>query len=380
MDCRCTLHDTGDQSDGTPAHAGRADGDGKPFVRERGRNLPEAINIWGVGRVVVSFLGGLWLTMASARMQTAHPGSTEARRLAASLPRLHSLVVSQRGVTVFEHYARGHGPNRPANIKSASKSVIATLVGVALDRALIKSVHEPLIRFFPELGRDPNRRKQAITIEDLLTMRSGLQSTSGPNYGPWVRSGNWVTYALARPLIADPGSTMQYSTGSSHVLSALLARVSRTSTWAFAQSSLGKPLGIQIPRWPQDPQGIYFGGNDMLLTPRQMLAFGELYRNKGQLNGRQIVSEKWVETSCVPRTTSLFDPGRQYGYGWWIDVIGGHQACYAWGFGGQFILVFPELEVVIAATSSTAVSDERRGYRGELLALIVHVIGSIEGS
>src|SRR5690606_20878602 len=107
--------------------------------------------------------------------------------------------------------------------------------------------------------------------------QSGLESTSGRNYGAWVQSRNWVRDALRRPLVVPPGTRMEYSTGTSHLLSALLTRVTKKSTWAFAQETLAKPLGFSLPRWPQDPQGIYFGGNDMLLTPRQMVAFGELY-------------------------------------------------------------------------------------------------------
>jgi CubicO group peptidase (beta-lactamase class C family) len=238
---------------------------------------------------------------------------------------------------------------------------------------LIEGVGQPIAAFFPELNKDPDRRKRAITVEHLLTMRTGLESTSGRNYGRWVTSRNWVAHALARPMVSDPGTAMQYSTGTSHVLSALLTRVTKTNTWQFAQSALAKPLGIQLARWPQDPQGIYFGGNDMLLTPRQMVAFGELYLHRGRANGQQVVPAAWVDTSCVPRTSSRFDPGREYGYGWWIDDVGGHAACYAWGYGGQFILVFRELELVVAVTSSTADSDERRGYRREVLTLVGHL-------
>jgi CubicO group peptidase (beta-lactamase class C family) len=294
----------------------------------------------------------------------------ELRRLAATLPRLHSLVVAHRGEVVFEHYGRGYSATRPANVKSASKSIISALIGIAIERGLIKGVDQRAADFFPELARDQGARKRAITVEHLLTMRSGLESTSGQNYGRWVTSRNWVAHALARPLVADPGMTMQYSTGTSHILSALLTRVTKTSTWQFANAALGKPLGIQIARWPQDPQGIYFGGNDMLLTPRQMVAFGELYLNEGRVKGQQVVPERWVKTSCVPRTSSRFDPGREYGYGWWIDEVGGETACYAWGYGGQFILVFEDLDLVVTATSSTSESDERRGYRRELLRMI----------
>jgi CubicO group peptidase (beta-lactamase class C family) len=285
-------------------------------------------------------------------------------------PQLRSLLVSWRGELIAEHYAPGVSGSRPANVKSVSKSVIAALVGIAIERRLIKSVREPIGTYFPELRRDADRRKQAITVEDLLTMRSGLESTSGRNYGAWVRSRNWVRAALAQPMVSEPGSTMEYSTGSSHLLSAILTKVTGVSTWQFAQEALAKPLGISLARWPQDPQGIYFGGNEMLLTPKQMLAIGELYLERGNSNGRQIVPASWVDASCVPRTTSAWDSDREYGYGWWIQELSGGTPCFAWGYGGQYIFVFRELNLVVTATSSTTVSEERRGHRRRLFELI----------
>ena len=216
------------------------------------------------------------------------------RAAAESLPRLHSLLVSHRGGLVFEYYARGHGAARLANIKSASKSVISTLVGIAIERKLIPDLDTPIVRWFPELRTDADTRKQAITIEDLLTMRSGLASTSGGNYGRWVTSANWVRHALSRPMVSDPGTSMEYSTGTSHILSAILTKVSKASTHAFAVETLATPLGITLARWPRDPQGIYFGGNEMLMTGRQMIAFGELYRSRGRAGGRQVVPAEWV--------------------------------------------------------------------------------------
>ena len=263
-----------------------------------------------------------------------------------------------RGELVAEHYAPGVRASGLANVKSVSKSIIAALVGIAIDRGLIKSVDAPIATYFPELRKDPDRRKQAITIEDLLTMRSGLESTSGENYGPWVRSRNWVRFALAQPMVSEPGGAMEYSTGSSHLLSAILTEVARKSTWQFAQEALAKPLGITLARWRQDPQGIYFGGNEMLLTPKQILTIGELYLGRGRHNGRQIVPASWVDTSCVPRTTSAWDPDRHYGYGWWIQDFNGGTACFAWGYGGQYIFVFRDLDLVVTATSST---DGERG-------------------
>jgi CubicO group peptidase (beta-lactamase class C family) len=309
-------------------------------------------------------------TQTVAAQAPARPDLAGARTEAADLPRLHSLLVSWRGDLVLEHYARGFRPARLANIKSASKSIISTLVGIAIDRGLIPGVDTPIVTWFPELRRDPDPRKRAITIEDLLTMRSGLESTSGGNYGPWVKSRNWVAYALTRPMVGDPGGDMEYSTGTSHLLSASLTKATKKSTWAYAQEVLARPLGITLAQWPRDPQGIYFGGNEMLMTPRQMLRIGELYLNQGRAGGKQIVPEAWVRESCRPRTRSRFDPDRGYGYGWWTRDFNGHEACFAWGYGGQYILVFRDLDLVVVATSSTAVGDERRGHRRMLFDLI----------
>jgi CubicO group peptidase (beta-lactamase class C family) len=306
---------------------------------------------------------------------------TSARAAAAALPQLHSLVVSDRGQVAFEYYARGHSASRPANVKSASKSVISTLVGIAIQRKLIPSVREPIVGYFPELRKDRDPRKQKITVEDLLTMRSGLESTSGQGYGRWVSSRNWVRYALDRPMVSDPGTAMEYSTGTSHILSAILTKATRRSTHQFATDALAKPIGIALARWRRDPQGIYFGGNEMLMTPRQMIEYGELYLNRGRAGDRQVVPAEWVDTSCVPRTRSRWDPDREYGYGWWIQDFDGHRACFAWGFGGQYIFVFRDLELVIAVTSSTAVSDERHGYRRQLFDLIeTHVLPVAHGT
>ena len=298
------------------------------------------------------------------------PDFSSARTAAASLPQLHGLVISHENTRVFEYYAPKYSATRLANIKSASKSIIAALVGVAIDRKLIRSVDEPIVRWFPELKKDKDPRKQAITIEDLLTMRSGLASTSGENYGSWVTSRNWVRYALDRPMVSDPGTSMEYSTGTSHILSAILTKVTKRSTHQFAQEALGQPLGIRLARWPRDPQGIYFGGNEMLMTPRQMIEVGELWLHGGRVGKQQIVSEAWVDVSCRPVTRSRWDRDREYGRGWWIQDFGGHRACFAWGYGGQYIFVFRELDLVVAITSSATVSEDRWGYRRQLFNLL----------
>ena len=295
----------------------------------------------------------------------------DAHEAALRLPRLHSLLISHRGELVFEEYYNGADSQRPANMKSASKSVISALIGIAIDEGHIKSVEDPITKYFPEYifnQTDPD--KQLITIENLLTMQSGLETTSNRNYGKWVLSENWVEFVLNQPLVAKPGTRMLYSTGSTHLLSAILTRASGINTKEFAQKHLASQLGYSMSYWSRDPQGIYFGGNDMEMTPRQMLAFGELYLNKGVHEGRQIIPTNWVKESYRPHVLSPRGQGRYYGYGWWLRDLAGMLVPVAWGYGGQLIFVVEPMDLVVVATSDSTPGRTRRGHLGRLYNLV----------
>jgi len=323
-----------------------------------------------VARLLISCLV-LTASLAAVRPSAAQ-ALDPAVKAASELPRLHSLIVRHRGQVVLERYFNGRKATSLANVKSVSKSIIAALVGIAVDRKIVR-LDDPVAKYLGDAmpGSDPAKR--AITIEDLLTMRSGLESTSSRNYGAWVQSSNWVRHALARPLVTKPGTDMIYSTGNSHLLSAVLAKATGTSTWQFAQEALAKPLGFSLAQWPRDPQGVYFGGNDMLLTPRQMLSIGELYLNQGKVDSRQVLSEGYVKETFVPRGRSRIS-GREYGYGWWIREMAGHQTFYAWGFGGQYIVLVPSADLIVISTSASTVAEERRSHRRSVEDIIEYLI------
>jgi CubicO group peptidase (beta-lactamase class C family) len=320
----------------------------------------------------------LLFTLALAGLSLPEQPSLDAvARAAAEVPRLHSLLVSHNGIVVLERYLNGRRATQHANVKSVSKSVISALVGIAIEQKHIPGVREPIDTYFTAHLRDPkDAAKRAITIEDLLTMRSGLESTSGRNYGAWVTSKHWVRFALSRPLETRPGAEMEYSTGNTHLLSAVLTQATKRSTWQYAQEVLAKPLGFSLARWPQDPQGVYFGGNDMLFTPRQLIAFGELYLNRGRHGDRQVVPARWVDDSLIPRGRSDFND-QLYGYGWWMREFAGEQAFFAWGFGGQYVFVIPRLQLVVVTTSSTATGEERRGHRRTIFGLLEQTIAAV---
>lgn len=296
-------------------------------------------------------------------------------RRAENMSRIKSLLVSRNGELVVERYFNGTSPRDIANVKSVSKSVISALVGIAIEQGYIDGVEQPIGTYFVDrLSTDQDIPKTRITIEDLLTMQSGLETTSNRNYGAWVQSSDWVGFALRQPLELPPGMIMEYSTGNTHLLSAILTEATGMSTLQFAREYLTGPMGFRLAPWPRDPQGIYFGGNDMEMTPRQMLEFGKLYLNEGRANGKQIMSADWVAASLSRRANSTRENDRYYGYGWWMRDMAGHETPYAWGYGGQFIVLVPELDLVVVTTSSSWPGPDRRAHTDRMYDLVEHAV------
>lgn len=282
----------------------------------------------------------------------------------------HALVIHQNGQQRLAEAFRGPALSRAVPIKSVSKTIVAALTGAALDRREIPSLDTPIATLAPDLiPRNDDPRINDITVEHLVTMQAGLERTSGANYGGWISSGNWVANALARPFVEDPGRRMQYSTGSFHILGAVLSEVSGESLLSLARSRLGRPLGIEIPAWTRDPQGRYLGGNEMALTHDAMIRFAEMYRLGGRWNGTQVLSADWVRRSFEPRTRSAFS-NLQYGYGWFLSTSQGTEYALARGYGGQIICLAPSLGLSMALTSDPTRPARSGGYFGDILTLI----------
>jgi CubicO group peptidase (beta-lactamase class C family) len=298
------------------------------------------------------------------------PRWQEVRSAASRLDQLHALVISLNGAVVVAESFRGPDVDRPVNVKSVSKTIVAAVTGAAIDRGVLPGVEATLGEVAPELiprGADP--RVAEITIADLVTMQAGLERTSGPNYGAWVSSPNWVADALGRPFVSPPGQRMAYSTGSFHVLGAVLAETSGRSLLELTRNWIGAPLDIQIPAWTRDPQGYFLGGNEMALSPLAMVRFGEMYRQEGVSEGTRVLSSDWVRSSFRPRTRSPFS-GLDYGYGWFLGRARRHDFALARGYGGQIICVVPDLRLTLAITSDPTRPARSEGYFGDLLRLI----------
>jgi CubicO group peptidase (beta-lactamase class C family) len=301
---------------------------------------------------------------AAARASDA--GLAAARERARGLGQLWSLVVAVDGEEVLAEAFRGPGLDRPANVKSVSKTLVATLTGAAIERGDLPGVDAPMMDYLGRrapAGLDP--RVERITVAHLMTMTSGLEGTSGARYGAWVQSRDWVGYALSQPMRGEPGRTRGYSTGDFHLLGAVLAEACGASLLELARGWIGRPLGIEVPAWTRDPQGLYMGGNNMALSPRAMLAFGEAMR-KG---GAPVVSRGWMREAWTPRTSSPFS-GHSYGYGWFLADFRGERVAYARGYGGQMIYVLPGVGMTVAITSDPNLPARSQGHAGDLNRLV----------
>lgn len=318
---------------------------------------------------------------AFAQGQPAATGLKAVLDNAANLSPLKVVLVNREGKPLAERAFNGHSLNGSTNIKSASKSIISAMVGIAIGKKLLDGPDQKIAPILKSaLPSNPDPRLNDITIGNLLSMQAGLSRMSGPNYGRWVSSGNWVRFALSEPFDGEPGGDMLYSTASTHLLSAILTRVGRKSTLELAREWFAPVDDFRIGSWERDPQGIYLGGNQMAMTARSLLAFGELYRNGGKTGeGRQVIPADWIAASWQVRTNSRFS-GDGYGYGWFNRTIGGENVWFGWGYGGQMVYVVPSLQMTVVMTSNESGPSARNGYRDDLHALLGNIIGAVRSA
>lgn len=283
---------------------------------------------------------------------------------------IQSLMIEKDNELVYQEFRNGINRNTTTNIKSASKSILSLLVGIAVEEGYLDGVDQTIGEFFPEyFEQNPDSAKESLTIRNLLTMRTGLETTSFHNYGRWVLSDNWVTYALSQPFEEEPGGRMVYSTGTSHLLSVVLTKATGMNTRSFAEQYLFDPLNIRVGGWDRDPQGYYMGGNNLAISPLALLKIGSLMLNMGMYNGEQIVPTSWISDATEIYTHSNFND-YDFGYLWWRKQVGKKEVIFAWGNGGQYIMIVPELDSVISITSDVERSSSSRRYQRQIFTFL----------
>jgi CubicO group peptidase (beta-lactamase class C family) len=269
---------------------------------------------------------------------------------------LHGLLVIRNGYIVSETYFGSFQQDTRHDLYSVTKSFVSTLIGIALDKGYIDSTDQRVVDFFPgETFASLDEQKQAMTLEDVLTMRTGLDWDEGDTaYRDLYISPDWVQHMLDMPMVAPPGSQFNYCSGCSHLLSAILQQTTGMNPRDFADKNLFKPLGIDNLRWESNPAGIPIGGWGLQLTPREMAKLGYLFLHNGLWDGQQIVSAQWVENATRSHTGTDGDLG--YGYQWWTaPSLGAYTAL---GLYGQTIMVIPGSELVIVTTAQMENHDK----------------------
>lgn len=345
------------------------------------RGLPDALSI----RRRISHLLGAALLVGACSESAVEPGSGGPLDIDLALPwhtatvsevgaspervargldragtnhRMRSLLVVKDGRLVVEDYFGVGGPDDLHDVRSVTKSVVSALTGIALARGDIRSLDDPVADYIGPLvpGLDPE--KGAITVRHLLTMTSGLEwDESGGlgSYSDWIRSGDHLGFLLDKPFAAAPGSRFNYNSAAVHLLGVVLEQATVMQLPTLAQFALFDPMGIARSRWEPLGGGYYNGGAGLDLRPRDLARFGQLFLQGGSSGGRRIVPADWVDLSLTERfgwriSSGSLD-GISYGYLWWVVPGAPEPLHFAWGYGGQYVIVVPDLRLVVVATN-----------------------------
>jgi len=310
---------------------------------------------------------------------------------------IHSLLLLKDGRLVFEAYFPGHDyawdapgfqgatvdwdQDTAHNVHSVGKSITSACVGIAIDKGFIGGVDASIWDYLPEHRHLNTEGKDRITIEHLLAMTSGLEWDEwGASYkdanndviAMWVESADPIAYVLAKPMVSDPGAEFNYSGGNMVVLGEIIRNATGMDIEAFSGAHLFAPLGIDPPEWSWINDSVVYAGGDQRMTPREMLILGAAFLNQGVWGGERVLSQAWVGRSASPypgpdhswlnHALRPIPPGegtwgrRGYSYGWWVHTFGPlgrrHPAYWAFGWGGQRIIVLPEHEAVVVFTAA----------------------------
>ena len=288
---------------------------------------------------------------------------------------VHSLLIMKNGKLVFEEYYRNYSRESREKIYSVSKSVTSALIGIAIEKDFIKSVDDKLYDFFPEYSNLRNDNKMKILLKHVLTMSAGLDwdektypTTHRENdFGEMIRNGNWILYVLARDMKTTPGTEFVYNTGLSVLLAGIIKNTTGSHADVFAENNLFIKLGITNYTWEKQDDGLPAAGSGLAMRPRDMMKFGYLYCNNGIWNNEQILSSSWITETFTNFVEAELENSygftTGYGYQWWnhsgsfkgTDI----NSFSAQGYGGQYIIIFPELELVLILTQANNLIQDK---------------------
>jgi len=301
------------------------------------------------------------------------------------IPSLGAFLVWQKDALIYEGYFHHQNKNSLFDVKSVTKSVLSSIIGAARYRGYISNLDTLVKNFFPEYVRHYPTQKDfekeswedadsalfQLTFRHLLTMQTGFDfienSSVSHAYG---NSSDPIKFTLELPFNEDPGEKFNYCSPGAHLAAEILSRSIKMNILDFADSTIFKPAGIKLGKWPVDAKGRYLGASGMQFTAQDMIKFGFLYLKKGNVNGKQILPEQWIKESTAKQVElnnwDVLPGANGYGYFWWRRKVNGHQIYIASGYGGQLICVIPDLDMVIA--TACTLGDNNRG-RSEIKRL-----------
>ena len=343
------------------------------------RKFGSRITIAALAVIIAIFLacGILSSDNDSGEWKTASPESQgldisilsalDAKILAGDYGEVHSLLIIRNGYLVYEKYYRGYNAEQQHRLYSVTKSFTSALIGIAIGQGLIDNTDHNIITFFPEYDvyANMNSDKEAMTLDDALTMRMGTywdESTydfEDPRNSIYQirNSEDWLKYVLDQPMVDVPGTTFRYNTGASTVLSGILRNQTGRQAAEFAAEVLFEPLGVDNYEWEAGAQNLSNTGWGLWMRPRDMARFGQMYLDNGLWKGTQVVPSDWVVNSTDNHTDAYQQ--YYYGYQWWLvpmENVSGHTPSpddikIAWGYGDQFIFFIPALDMVVVSTA-----------------------------
>jgi len=291
---------------------------------------------------------------------------SKAYELADNIENLRSLLVSKNNVLIAEVYFTDNAKNELHDVMSVTKSFTSTIVGIAIDKGYINSLDQTLGDFIGSSVYNLDVEKSEISLFNLLRMSCGIpwKELGGESeFVDWYyNSEDQINYILDKEMTYTPGTIFNYSDGSAHLMSVVLTEASGMSSLEFAKQYLFEPLRIDSCRWTADNRGYNFGGVRLKITPLSMLRFGELILNDGKYDDHQIISKSWIDQATASQIfTGDIEPFQNgYGLYWWTGIKNGVNYFFASGFGGQFIVIVPEKEMVVVATNTfSGITDEK---------------------
>lgn len=272
---------------------------------------------------------------------------------------LAGLIIIRNGYIVAEHYPNpAYKQDTKHEINSVTKSIMSAVTGVAINEGYIKSVDDRIFDYFPNLTlANMDEHKKNLTVKDFLMMTSGLdwgeldKERRKQLWADFESTKDTVQFVLDKPTDPKLIDKFNYNTGLCHILSAIVQQTTGKKTAEYAQEKIFNKIGITTAVWPET-QGVNKGGYSMEMTPRDMARFGYLYMNEGEWNGEQIIPKEWVHTSFSELVPTGVTGGEHYGYYFWITTTkDGYKEISAMGDRGQYIIMVPELDLLVVQTS-----------------------------